>query len=372
MISWLKSFILRHILCPVLVLVQIYALISLNLATLKAVKSDSTAMLNAVCEFPSDSFEAESLQQALSMAVEKDSALNVAKLAKGACKLPNIDELLSRAKEIRAFCVYTVLLMLQAAYADDSQLVQALIGEETSAVPITSDPDFPFIQAVVHDKEFPINVICEVARRVGSMAFCTAVVRSHSSDCCDDDAIVEGHLGKNKRGSNGSNDLSRRNESLTEVADRRLHKYCREGSIQNVKELLDAMKANEMNIIAKLHEARGVCGYTPLHEAASTGQAEVLELLLKEEGPVNARSADGCTPLHLAASEGHSECARLLLHHGADLSAEDTYQRTPFYTAKLSARSGVVKVLQSYGEPWLHTYIYMGNVWFVSLSVEMK
>ena len=137
---WLKSSVLRHTLCPILVLVQIYALISLHLATLKAVQSDSTAMLNAVCEFPSDSFEAESLQQALSMAVEKDSALNVAKLAKGACKLPNIDELLSRAKEIRAFCVYTVLLMLQAAYADDSQLVRTLIGEETSAVPIISDP----------------------------------------------------------------------------------------------------------------------------------------------------------------------------------------------------------------------------------------
>ena len=311
------------------------------------------------------------------MAVEKDSALNVAKLAKGTHKLPDVDKTLSRAKTIRAFRAYTVLLMLQAAYADDSQLVQTLFGEETAAVPITSDPDFPVIQAVVHDKEFPINVINEVAQQVGSMAFCTAVepllgVRSHSSGCCDNDAFIEGHLGKNKRNSNGSNDLPRRNESLEEVADRRLHKYCREGSIQNVKELLDAMKANKMNIIAKLHEARGVYGYTPLHESASTGQAEVLELLLKEEGPVNARTADGCTPLHLAASEGHSQCARLLLQHGADISAKDTYQRTPFRTAKLSARSGVMKVLQSYGEPQLHTYIYMGNVWFVSVSVQME
>ena len=347
------------------------------LATLEALQNDSSEKLNVVCEFPSELLKTESFQQVLAMAVKKDSALNVAKLAKGTHKLPDIDKTLSRAKMIRSFRVYTVLLMLQAAYADDSQLVQALIGEETSAVPTISDPDFPFIQAVVRDKEFPINAISEVARQVGSMAFCTgvesmSVVRSHSSGCCDDDAIIEGHLGKNKRGSNGSNDFPRRKESHEEVADRRLHKYCREGSIQNVKELLGAMKANKMNIIAKLHEARGVYGYTPLHVSASAGQAEVLELLLKEEGPVNARSADRCTPLHLAASEGHSECARLLLHHGADLSAEDTYQRTPFHAAKLSARSGVVKVLQSYGEPWLHTYIYMGNVWFVSLSVEMK
>ena len=179
-------------LCPMFVLVQIYALISLHLATLKAIQSDSTAMLNAVCEFPSDSFEAESLQQALSMAVERDSVLNVAKLAKGAHKLPNIDEYLGRAKEIHAFGVYAVLLMLQAAYADDSQLVQALIGEETAVVPYTSDPDFPIIQAVVHDKDFPIDVILEIAQQVGSMVFITAVVStsimtSLDSGCHDAD-----------------------------------------------------------------------------------------------------------------------------------------------------------------------------------------
>ena len=149
-------------------------------------------MLNAVCEFPSNLFEAESLQQALSMAVEKDSVLNVAKLVKSARKLPNIDELLSRAKTIRAFHVYTMLLMLQAAYADDSQLVRALIGEETAAVPITSDPDFSYIQAVVRDKDFPIDVILEIAQQVGSMVFFTAlestsITTSLDSGCHDAD-----------------------------------------------------------------------------------------------------------------------------------------------------------------------------------------
>jgi len=185
------------------VFVQIYALISLHLilATLNAVQSDSTAMLNAVCEFPSDSFEAESLQQALSLAVEKDSALNVAKLAKGARKLPGIDELLGRAKEICAFRVYTMLLMLQAAYADDSQLVRALIGEETVAVPITSDPDFSYIQAVVRDKDFPIDFILEIAQQVGSMVFFTALESTSimtSLDCgCHDADTQEYETGNN-------------------------------------------------------------------------------------------------------------------------------------------------------------------------------
>ena len=188
----MTNFILWQILCPMFVLVQIHALISLHLATLKAVQSDSISMLNAVCEFPSDSFEAESLQQALSMAVEKDSILNVAKLAKGDRKLPSIYEYLSRAKEIHAFGVYAVLLMLQAAYADDSQLVQALFGKETAVVPYTSDPDFPFIQAVVCDKDFPINVILEIAQQVGSMVFFTAlesasIMTSLDSGCHDAD-----------------------------------------------------------------------------------------------------------------------------------------------------------------------------------------
>ena len=318
------------------------------LASCKALQNDSMEMLNVVCEFPSQLCKTEMFQQALAMAVEKDSALNVAKLAKGTHKLPDIDKTLSWAKMIRAFRAYTVLLMLQAAYADDSQLVQTLFGEGTVAAPITSDPDFPFIQAVVHDKEFPINVISEVAQQVESMAFCTAVEplleRSHSHGCCDDGASTEVHPS-----TSGSHDVPKRSRGA--VAERQLHRYCREGSIQNVKELLSTMKANKAHIKAKLGETSGLYRYTPLHEAASTGQAEVLELLLQEDGPVNAKAASGYTPLHLAASGGHSECARLLLQNGADLSAKDDNNKRPLHTAELCARVGVVKVLKSYGEP---------------------
>ena len=186
----------------------IHTLIPLPLATLKAVQIDSTEMLNVVCEFPNGSFEAESLQLALDMAVMKDSALNVATLAKGAHQVPNIDGALSRARKIHAFGAYTVLLMLQAAYADDSQLVLALFGKETAAAPITSDPDFSSIEAVLHNEEFPINVILEVAQKLGSMAFCTAVestsgMRSHSSGCHDGNAKIQDHPSKNETDSNG-------------------------------------------------------------------------------------------------------------------------------------------------------------------------
>ena len=333
-------------------------------------QNDSIEMLNVVCEFPSDLLlKTESLQQALDMAVEKDSALNVAKLAKGAYKLPSISATLTRAKEIRAFGVYTVLLMLQAAYADDPQLVRALFGKETADVQIANDPDFPSIQAALNDKEFPINVILEVAEQVGSMAFCSAVesttvMRSHSSGSGDGNAKIQDHPSRNAADNNGSRDLPGKEENRWAVDDKRLHRYCREGRIQNVKELLSAMKANKVNIKARLQKTLGVFNYTPVHEAASAGQAEVLELLLKEEGPVNAKAANKYTPLHLAASGGHSECARLLLQHGADLSAKDENHRTPLHTAELCGKTGVIKILKSYGEPrvlQLHMHLLYGK-----------
>ena len=340
-------------------------------------------MLNVVCNFPNDLFEAEHLQQALDMAVQRDCALNVAKLAKGAHKLPNIDEALSWARKIRAFGVYTVLLMLQAAYADNSQLVLALFGKDTAAVPITSDPDFPRIEAVLHDKEFPINAVLKVAQQVGSRAFCTAVesisgMRSHSNGCHDGNAKIQDHPSRNGGDNMDLHDLPGGEESRGAVSDRLLHRYCREGNTKKVKELVSALKANKVNIKARLHETLGFFSYTPLHEAASTGHADVLELLLKEQGPVNAKASSLYTPLHLAASGGYSECARLLLQYGADLTAKDEYQRTPLHTAEVSARTGVVKVLKSYGE--LHTCIctcrigntYMGCLTSIKCKNEMQ
>jgi ankyrin repeat protein len=58
-------------------------------------------------------------------------------------------------------------------------------------------------------------------------------------------------------------------------------------------------------------------GWTPLHQAAKHGPAELVELLLVHDADVGARSDDGQTPLALAEAAGQSAIAALLRERGA-------------------------------------------------------
>ena len=91
-------------------------------------------------------------------------------------------------------------------------------------------------------------------------------------------------------------------------------------------------------------------GYTPLHEAVSSGHSKVLQLLLDHGGDVNCSAYSGYTPLHLAASGGHVDCVRVLLANNADFSITDDYGRTPMQTAKVTSKHTVMKILKSAGQ----------------------
>ena len=131
------------------------------------------------------------------------------------------------------------------------------------------------------------------------------------------------------------------------VEDGRLHALCKDGKYKKVERYVQSHKTE---LPAKLVYRRGVFGYTPIHEAVSSGHSKVLELLLNHDGDPNCRANSGYTPLHLAASSGHVDCVRVLLENNANISNTDEYGKTPIQTAELSSKHGVMKVLKSAGE----------------------
>jgi ankyrin repeat protein len=59
-------------------------------------------------------------------------------------------------------------------------------------------------------------------------------------------------------------------------------------------------------------------GWTPLHYAASSGELEIMALLLEEHAYIDAESPNKSTPLMMAAHYGTPEAVKLLLQEGAD------------------------------------------------------
>jgi hypothetical protein len=94
--------------------------------------------------------------------------------------------------------------------------------------------------------------------------------------------------------------------------------------------------------------AKGEGGVTPLHHAAIIGNADVARLLLDHGADVNARDKRGSTPLHHAAVVGSADFARLLLERGADPSIRDKDGRTPLDVARERGHEGVARVIEEY------------------------
>lgn len=99
--------------------------------------------------------------------------------------------------------------------------------------------------------------------------------------------------------------------------------------------LLDVVAKGDLDLLqdalrekpSLAREKGGVRGWTLLHEAASRGRAEMVELLLDHGADLGARDkGDHATPLHWAASEGRLGVVMQLVSHGADVDADDDRQ----------------------------------------------
>ncbi|XP_064104071.1 LOW QUALITY PROTEIN: adhesion G protein-coupled receptor L2-like [Macrobrachium nipponense] len=151
-------------------------------------------------------------------------------------------------------------------------------------------------------------------------------------------------------------------------------------------ELNDAIKLGSVTQVANILLAEGApvstrdnIGWTPLHNAANTGGADVAKLLISHKADLDARDMDygltalhlaakngeeevtevlleagassnltdirGQTPLHLAAWKGHLNTTLLLLEHGADINARDDFGSTPLRLAAIQNSETIVKAL---------------------------
>ena len=141
---------------------------------IRAVKKDSPN-LDKLLKTPRDDLEPDCLQRALMVAVEGRNPGSAGKLISKGKDTVNIEAALIRAKEIHAYAVQALLLMVMAAYTDDFHLVLALFGENghSSSSPmvgkVVKDPDFPHIQAAVKNGEVLTHVPIDIARRKNSI-----------------------------------------------------------------------------------------------------------------------------------------------------------------------------------------------------------
>jgi ankyrin repeat protein len=64
-------------------------------------------------------------------------------------------------------------------------------------------------------------------------------------------------------------------------------------------------------------------GWAPLHYAASSGNVQVIQLLLDHYAYIDAESPNGSTPLMMAAMYGSADAVKVLLDAGADASLKN-------------------------------------------------
>ncbi|THX14501.1 ankyrin [Aureobasidium pullulans] len=91
-------------------------------------------------------------------------------------------------------------------------------------------------------------------------------------------------------------------------------------------------------------------GFYPLHYAATSGNVEVIELLLSQPGvDKNVVSMNGYTPLCDAVRMGREKSVETLLAHNVEVDTPDNRGRTPLLIASQKSNQNIVKALLGAG-----------------------
>ena len=94
---------------------------------------------------------------------------------------------------------------------------------------------------------------------------------------------------------------------------------------------------DENQINQSIENGVGIDGFdqlhwTPLHWAIRLGKIKIVQLLLKKEVNIEAKTLGGLTPLHFAVMLQDTEMVKILLHHGANVNVQNDKGQTPLFT----------------------------------------
>ena len=86
-------------------------------------------------------------------------------------------------------------------------------------------------------------------------------------------------------------------------------------------------------------------GWTPLMIASQSGHADVVELLLDKNVPINAQNKNGKTAVYIASQNGHFSVVSTLLNNGAESNITTNNGWTPLMIASQNGHGDVVELL---------------------------
>lgn len=93
-------------------------------------------------------------------------------------------------------------------------------------------------------------------------------------------------------------------------------------------------------------------GWTPLHYAATTGQVEILRLLLEHDAYIDAESPNGSTPLMMAAMYGTPAVVKVLLEAGADPVVKNHLGLSALDFAQRANRAESTALIEAFVQGW--------------------
>jgi len=145
-----------------------------------------------------------------------------------------------------------------------------------------------------------------------------------------------------------------------------LHYFSKRGNTAKVALLLKQFKKDRPRLIKYINtpqEESDTCQYYPLHLAVQQGHLEIIDMLLKPGGDVNAQDIYKMTPLHYAACLGRMDIIETLIAHGADIHATDKFKRTPLYYGIVYNHAEVIRTfLREGANPIIFDYEGSNNI----------